>query len=203
MIYAAAVGALILLSLLAYAFRPDGTRQFGRFEGRVVADWNDDGRNMTLTQDFTYIDPRSIRWFAPRGSVINGASIPRPFWSITGGPFEGKFRNASVVHDVACIEMSQTWEAVHRMFYDACRCGGVEETKAKLLYYAVYNYGPRWEQVTTKGWAPSDASMAPTTPVRQSMPEPSAEEVQRAIAYFDHNNPSIEAIESLRLDGGN
>ena len=30
------------------------------------------------------------------------------------------------------------------MFYDGMRCSGVSEVKAKIMYYAVYRFGPRW-----------------------------------------------------------
>ena len=78
---------------------------------------------------------------APAGSEIDGASTPQAFWSIIGGPFDGAYRNASVVHDVACVRKKERWEAVHRMFYDASLCGGVEVTKAKVMYAAVYLFG--------------------------------------------------------------
>lgn len=118
---------------------------FGRFEGRVIAEWTGDGRNMRLIEDFAYIDGTGRIWRAPAGSIINGASIPQAFWSFIGGPFEGPYRNASVIHDVACEDQSASWEDVHRAFYDACRCGGVSDSKAKLMYWAVYRFGPRWE----------------------------------------------------------
>ncbi|NBT14071.1 MAG: DUF1353 domain-containing protein [Planctomycetia bacterium] len=112
---------------------------WGYFDGRVVAEWHDDGRDMTLVKPFAYVDPADVRWDAPAGAVVNGASIPRPFWSVIGGPFEGRFRNASVVHDVACVDRSRPWRQVHRMFYEACRCGRVNVVKAKTMYYAVYH----------------------------------------------------------------
>ena len=120
---------------------------WGHFDGRVVARWHDDGRDMTLVEPFAYFDPARVRWLAPAGSVVNGASIPRPFWSLIGGPFEGRFRNASVVHDVACVDRTRPWRQVHRMFYEACRCGRVGAVKAKTMYYAVYHFGPRWRTV--------------------------------------------------------
>ena len=58
------------------------TAAFGRFEGEVVGVWDPNGRDMTLREDFVYVDPRQKRWEAPSGSVVNGASIPRVFWSI-------------------------------------------------------------------------------------------------------------------------
>jgi endonuclease/exonuclease/phosphatase family metal-dependent hydrolase len=121
-----------------------GGNSFGRFDGRVLASWSNDGRSMTLEDDFHYIDSRNRRWSAPRGSVVDGASIPRPFWTIVGGPFEGQYRNASVVHDVHCDRREHPWRDVHRMFYEACRCGGAGKAKAKVMYYAIFHFGPRW-----------------------------------------------------------
>ncbi len=133
---------------------------WGHFDGRVVARWHDDGRDMTLVEPFAYVDPARVRWLASAGAVVNGASIPRPFWSLIGGPFEGRFRNASVVHDVACVERARPWRQVHRMFYEACRCGRVGAVKAKTMYYAVYHFGPRWRLV---GRSLRDDTPAPPT----------------------------------------
>ena len=80
-----------------------------------MARWEDDGRQMTLVEPFAYVDPRLARWPAAAGSSIDGASIPRAFWTVIGGPFAGEFRNASVVHDVACDVRDRPWRAVHRM----------------------------------------------------------------------------------------
>ena len=46
--------------------------------------------------------------------------------------------------------MTDPWHDVHRMFYEACRCGGVGERKAKTMDWAVHNFGPRWEFVEQK-----------------------------------------------------
>ena len=124
---------------------------FGRFKGDVISLWLPDGRNMQLTQRFAYIDPRGKEWIAPKGAVINGASIPGSLWSVVGGPYEGQYRHASVIHDVGCEDMTSKWEDVHFMFYEACRCGGVSEAKAKTMYYAVYNFGPRWQPPALAG----------------------------------------------------
>ena len=58
----------------------ESAEPWGRFEGDVVARWEDDGRSMTLVEPFGYIDPRETRWDAPAAAVVNGASIPRAFW---------------------------------------------------------------------------------------------------------------------------
>ena len=41
-------------------------------------------------------------WTAPKGAKVDGASIPQLFWTPIGGPFEGKYRYASVIHDTEC-----------------------------------------------------------------------------------------------------
>lgn len=121
--------------------------KWGEFNGRVVAEWLDDNRRMRLVQDFQYVDPAGITWDAPAGIDVDGASIPRVFWTFIGGPFEGRYRNASVVHDWACDPKNRmnTWRKVHQMFYNATRRGGVSELSAKIMYGAVYHYGPRWD----------------------------------------------------------
>ena len=57
---------------------------FGRFEGEVVGVWSPNGRDMTLREDFVYIDPRQKRWEAPSGSVVSSRSSCLPgFISLT------------------------------------------------------------------------------------------------------------------------
>lgn len=119
---------------------------FGSFEGEVATVWLPDGRKMRLTSDFAYRDPVGKRWVAPKDSVIDGASVPQIFWTPVGGPFEGPYRKASVLHDVACVERTETWQAVHKMFYYAMRAASVSESRAALMYAAVYKFGPRWEE---------------------------------------------------------
>jgi hypothetical protein len=134
---------LLLLALLAPG--RGEAESFGRFIGSVVAEWLDDGRKMKLVAPFTYIDPGEVEWLAPAGSVVDGASIPRLAWSLIGGPFEGKYRNASVIHDIACEQRKRPWEVVHESFYYAMRASDVGNVKALIMYAAVYHFGPRWD----------------------------------------------------------
>lgn len=173
---------------------------WGRFEGAVVARWADDGRTMTLVEDFAYLDPRDVRWQARAGAVVNGASIPRAFWSVIGGPFEGLFRNASVVHDVACDTRERRWQEVHRMFHDACRCGGVGSAQATLMYYAVYRFGPRWrvEERTTL----VDGGVRRERIVHdEARPIPDATEVAAIEAYFAGHDVGPDEVPSLIIPG--
>lgn len=118
--------------------------EWGEFSGGPDTTWLSDHRSMLLLNDFKYVGPDSTVWISPKGSKVDGASIPRFAWSIIGGPFEGAYRKASVIHDVACDERSKPWQGVHRAFYTAMRAEGTNPIKAKIMYAAVYHFGPRW-----------------------------------------------------------
>jgi hypothetical protein len=174
-------------------------QDWGHFEGQVVARWEDDGRTMTLVEPFAYVDPREARWPAPAGAVVNGASIPRAFWSLVGGPFSGEFRDASVVHDVACETRDRPWQAVHRMFYEACRCGGVGAVMAKTMYYAVFHYGPRWQIEERTTIVAGERQTARV--VRDETPAAATEAEVAAIArYFAIHEVAADDIPTLEID---
>src|SRR5438552_16885448 len=92
---------------------------WGYYTGYPETRWHPDGRTMTLLNELRYTDPKGILWIAPAGSKVDGASIPRSLWSLMGGPFEGKYRNASVLHDVAYEQRKRPWQDCDRMFYNA------------------------------------------------------------------------------------
>src|SRR6266852_927268 len=119
--------------------------KWGYYNGEPVTKWNPDGRTMTLLTELRYTDPQGVEWVAPIGSVVDGASIPRYMWSIMGGPFEGKYRNASVLHDVAYGQHKRPWQDCDRMFYNAMRCSGVSAVEAKTMFYALYRFGHHWK----------------------------------------------------------
>lgn len=101
-------------------------------------------RKSRLLAPISYNDPNAVSWPVPEGAKLDGASIPRPLWSIIGGPFEGRYLDASIVHDYYCDEKLRPWRDTHRMFYNAMRRSGVGGAKAKIMFYAVYRFGPRW-----------------------------------------------------------
>jgi hypothetical protein len=148
---AAALVVLFALALPEASSQPAGIG--GRFIGTVQAEFNADGRTMKLLQPFKYIDPAGIEWYAPQGSLIDGASIPRVAWSLIGGPFEGRYREASVIHDVACVQKTRPWNSVHEFFYFAMLTSGVDPLKAKVMYAAVHHFGPRWSTKNAGGIA--------------------------------------------------
>jgi hypothetical protein len=137
--------SIVVVGLLCIA----ASRQevYGHYVGTVKAEWLSDGRRMKLLEDFEYIDQRYVIWKAPKDSIVDGASIPQWAWSIIGGPFEGKYRDASVIHDVACDKKDRPWQSVHEAFFDAMMASGVDTVHAKVMYAAVFYRGPRWRFV--------------------------------------------------------
>ncbi len=97
-----------------------------------------------LACKFRFIDPNGLLWTVPAKKEVDGASIPQPFWSFIGGPFDGDYIKASVVHDYYCDEKSRTEHDTHRNFYYGMRASGVAEWKAKFMYWAVATFGPKW-----------------------------------------------------------
>ena len=122
--------------------------QNGHFSGTVDAVWMADGRHMLLNKPITFVDSAGKSWPVPAGTETDGASIPQSFWWLIGGPFEGKYREAAVIHDFYCDTRRRSWQDVDLMFYDAMLSSGVDETKAKAMFFAVWAYGPRWDDQT-------------------------------------------------------
>lgn len=122
----------------------------GRYTGKLIFEPLPDGRRMRVVEDFGFMEADGLHWPVPPRSVVDGASIPGALWSLIGGPFEGKYRDASVVHDYYCAVRSADWQSVHRMFYRAMLVSEVSVRLAKLMYAAVYFAGPRWDDMVVE-----------------------------------------------------
>jgi hypothetical protein len=131
----------------------------GRYIGSVMVQLLPDGNRMKLLKTLTYVDPTGTEWVAPEGSIIDGASIPQPAWSFIGGPLNGTYRDASIIHDVACERRTRSWRRVHETFYYAMLTSGVSPVKAKVMYAAVYHFGPRWVVGSSSAARPTTPSM--------------------------------------------
>lgn len=163
---------------------------FGSFSGPVRTEWNDpEGREMKVLETVTYTDPNGTTWEAPEGWIVNGSSIPRVFWTIVASPYVGNHRNASVFHDVACDQKEAPWENVHTMYYNACRLGGVSQSKAKLMFAAVWMGGPRWE-------TPSEATEVPDEPTTDTLKVTVG---KLSFAMVKAHQEDVEASQQARL----
>jgi len=141
-------GRLLAAAFLVLLALTQATQAGGRFEGKLITEALDDGRNLRVVKPFAYVDANGAKWKVPEGTETDGASVPRFFWSLYP-PFTGKYRKAVVVHDVYCQTRDTAWEAVHRMFFDAMLAAGVDQITAKTMYGAVYAFGPRWSLTGT------------------------------------------------------
>ena len=166
---------------------------WGFFSGPVEARWENDGVTMVLLNELRYTDPYGEVWVAPAGSRVDGASIPRAFWSVMGGPFDGKYRNASVLHDVAYDEQRRSPEEVDLMFYNAMRCSGVGAVKAKTMYYSLVRHGRHWKHKQA-------TPVNPDAPARGSAVAPG--EVGEIQQWIKANDPNLEQIEARAGEGG-
>jgi hypothetical protein len=174
---------------------------WGYYSGPVDTRWNSDGRTMTLLNELRYVDPKGEVWLAPPGAVVDGASIPRPLWPVMGGPFEGKYRNASVLHDVSYDKRNRPPAECDRMFYDAMRCSGVGAVEAKTMYYALLRFGRHWKFGIKKAKRPKPNEIAaaagmpqPEEPARGTAIDP--DDVNAIREWIKRNDPSLDQLES-------
>jgi hypothetical protein len=167
---------------------------FGRFsvgpDGRFVPATS--RPKFRLLADFGFEDPQGRLWEVPAGTEVDGASIPRIFWTLFGGPFEGNYIHASVVHDHFCVTRTRSAESTHKTFYFGMRANRVPESTAKKMYSAVATFGPRWR-------------------LRSGGPEGSGELVVESLPELDLDDPAkreradrmfYAIAESLDASGG-
>ena len=128
-------------SLNNYVIRPE----WGTFDGRLILEVLPGGRDVQLMEVFTFIDKRGQPWPSPAGLISDGKTVMQALWTLYGSPFTGLDRIAAFPHDHQCNTRQEPWQAVHRMFYEACLCAGTDETVAAKMYFAVKTFGPRWD----------------------------------------------------------
>lgn len=168
-----------------------------RFIGELDPKWLPDGRLMQLKEDFTFIDGNGLSWTAPSGTIVDGASIPRILWPIFGGPFEGLYRDASVVHDYYCDKKTRSWQSVHRMFHEACLTEGLDVATAKVMYAGVYAGGPRWTVGIgshSKSLTGSESDIDSLKIYEYSL-TPADDFVETNKQWIEKENPSLDEIE--------
>lgn len=194
----------VLVFLCSFFSNPlNAKEKKGYYTGDLILKFLGDGRNVQLVKAYSYKDPKGITWNVPKGVIVNGASIPRPLWGIIGGPFEGKFRNASVIHDYYCEKKNKTWSEVHKVFYNAMLTSGVTWSKARLMYAAVYRFGPRWEKGTRSKKVCTEIKNGLCTIWKQEYeiierkPKFIKEDLLKLIKAAKNKDMSLEALEKL------
>jgi hypothetical protein len=116
----------------------------GKFNSDPIVSLHSTDRSLTLIKDLKYVQTNGLEWAVPAGTISDGASIPKIFWSFIGGPLDGPYRSGAIIHDYYCDVRSRTWQDTHLVFLDAMLCNGTARADALKMYYAVYGFGPRW-----------------------------------------------------------
>lgn len=139
----------IVLFLFAFAMAAGEARaqEFGRFSGNPLVELDPDGRSIIVKRDFSFTDLENRQWLVKADYKADGASIPKAFWSYIGGPLEGAYRDASIIHDYFCERRAHSSDEVHKTFYLGMRARNVDPSKAWIMYKAVSWFGPRWQTV--------------------------------------------------------
>ena len=173
--------------------------KWGFYSGYPETRWDPDGRSMTLLNELRYTDPNGVVWIAPAGSKVDGASIPRTLWTFMGGPFEGKYRNASVLHDVAYEQKKRPPKECDRMFYNAMRCSGVGAVEAKTMYYSLLRFGNHWKFPIKRAKKPKQKDLERhARELEEQYPKATpadAQDIEGARDWIRGNDPSLEEIE--------
>ncbi len=157
---------------------------YGHFIGKFVAEFGNDGRKVTLLEPYSFVDPTGTEWDVPDGYKTDGASVPAALWALYP-PFTGNYRSAAVIHDYYCDTMTRAWQDTHKVFYYAMRAANVDEKTAKIMYGAVYLFGPRWGPGTQPG---QHAAPIKATPERQ---EAVVKQLQDMVAK---ENPDLDDL---------
>lgn len=185
---------LSIAPLLAVAADMD----YGHFNNTVKVEWlrgSTAERRMRLLEDFSYVDPKGKIWLAPKGSLTDGASIPRALWTLVGAPFEGQYREAAVVHDVYCETKSQPHQDVHRIFYYATRAAGVSEFYSKVLYGGVVAGGPKWSKGSSNCFAGCHSAITVPSQI-ETTPNFTEDDAKRLAAWIESKSPTLEEIDA-------
>ena len=182
---------LLIMLFSAMAGSPASAQEFGSFKGEFDVRFLPDGRNMKLLNDVVYRDADGMKWTAPKGSITDGASIPQSLWTTIGAPFTGKYRNAAVIHDHYCDVKTRKWRKTHMAFYNSSRAAGVSLIRAEVMYYAVYRFGPRWQQPRSRSRAAGDSS------VIVFKPRIIASEFEAMKARIERGGVGLEEIERV------
>lgn len=187
--------ALVIAVAFCLSSMPANSEEyFGKFEAGPEGRFVDqrDRPNFELVKEFSFEDPNGTRWTVPKGTRVDGASIPQAFWSMIGGPFEGRYLKASVVHDHFCNVRTRTAHDTHRNFYYGMRADRVPEWQAQAMYWAVSAFGPSWriEKRINSNWD----CRAPTDGVPTCTTIPTIENATVVLPSIDLGNPEVLAI---------
>jgi hypothetical protein len=95
--------------------------------------------------DDWYFKVNGNKVWLPRGYWYNGASIPRPFWSIIGSPFDPDYWAGALAHDWRYLTHTCTRPEADETLFQLLRQAGVGLGRARVIWGAVRSCGyPAW-----------------------------------------------------------
>ena len=110
-----------------------------RFTGPLDVRHSDPtGRTKTVLAPFAFVGP-GIEVQVPAGFVTDFASIPRPLWAVY--PPDGRWAQASVVHDVCYRQQWCTRALADALFLEAMKASRVPPHRRWIMYAALRLFG--------------------------------------------------------------
>jgi len=145
----AIVAQLGFIGARAESASPEASHCVSCFKGLPVALDEIPGSNplmKVLRGALFYTDATGTVWKANAGDKTDGASIPDVFVPVIGDRFEPDFLPAAIIHDHYATDEHKVrpWTDTARVFYEAMITNETQVVKAKVMYYAVYVFGPHW-----------------------------------------------------------
>jgi hypothetical protein len=95
--------------------------------------------HITLCADFAFSVDGQLFWL-PTEYVCDGASIPRPFWSIIGSPFDPEKVPAAFVHDAIYLTHAFTRSEADEILFQLLIQGGCRLRTARTMWWAVRTF---------------------------------------------------------------
>ena len=95
------------------------------------------GGRWKLTAPFEYHSEKYGIIKVPSFLISDGASIPKPFYSLIGGRWTGKYVEASIIHDFLYFKQIYSRRKSDLIFLEAMKVLKVSRWKRKVMYYAV------------------------------------------------------------------
>ncbi|WP_080684209.1 DUF1353 domain-containing protein [Pseudomonas chlororaphis] len=164
-------------------------------------------RKCQLGSMLTFKSPDGLVWQTDtwksgnlESGTTDGASIPKWAQPIIGDAYDSSFLKAAIVHDHYCYKENQvrSWFKTHRMFYYALIDLGIEKTKAKTMYFAVFTFGPHWRNLVP-GEKCGENCIKTITPFGR-ISEDSQLNWESSITTTQNFKAAVEADPSMSLD---
>jgi hypothetical protein len=95
--------------------------------------------HIQLCQDFCFAVDGKTFWL-PSGYLCDGASIPRPFWSIIGSPFDPEKVPAAFVHDAIYLTHAFNRSDADEILFQLLQQGGCRLRTARTMWAAVRGF---------------------------------------------------------------